>query len=397
MTELVFFPPRENNFPILGSHVHLHQGSLEKTIRKCLVWNIGGIQIFLSAPTSWVNPYFTMKDIKRARTLLFQTDFFMVIHATYLYNLHGTKNISDPKYEINFGRTIQNLAIEMDIGAALGIGVVVHINSADPPLDECVQRISECINETLTKTTRFTHQISDLLGVSILEIKKSRKIVLENSAGEGSKKGKNLNELKLILDSVREDLQSQVYVCIDTCHLFAAGDYDISRSEEIERFFSDFDRIIGSDRLHVIHLNDSLTPFGSHIDRHINICCGHIWSKVIIEGKIPTQENDNVDKSIRGKKCKLCTEKKKYGRTCNQCKKWVCSDCGLSKVHYPCPQVRNSYMFVNDFDHFKALQTMVSICTHRKIPMILEVPGSNANDIEYVYSINNIVSMMSLL
>lgn len=396
MTTLKFYPPQDD-FPIAGVHVPLIDSNLTSTIQRCLDWNIGGIQIFISPPSSWEPPKFSIKDIESARKLLVQNDFFLVIHATYLYNLHGAKDPKDEKYETNYERTIHNLSIDLDIAVAMDVGMVVHVNSATPSIDVCSKRIAKCINEALTRQSMYTHDVAQMLGVDKSEIKKRRKIVLENSAGEGTKRGKNLHELKTIMQSVREDLRSQVYVCIDTCHLFAAGDYNISKAKEVKRFFTDFDREIGADRLHVVHLNDSLTPFGSHTDRHANICCGYVWSRVVIEGELPLLKDDGCETSQRGKKCLVCGVPSKMGRSCNECKKWVCEKCGLSQKHYPCPKVKREYSFVQDLDHFLALQTFVNECVKRKVPMILEVPIGAKQDLEYVYNIDMIVRMLSLV
>lgn len=388
---LRFYPPRDN-FPIAGVHAPLINGMLTPTIQRCLDWNIGGVQIFVSPPSSWEPPKFKIKDMEIARKLLYENDFFLVIHATYLYNLHGAKDPNDPKFETNFKRTITNLSIDLDVAAAMDVGVVVHINSAAPDIEVCSKRIAKCIEESLTCQSIYTYDVSQLLGK---DSRKHRKIVLENSAGEGSKRGKNIYELKCIFDQIREDLRSQVYVCIDTCHLFAAGDYNISKATEVHRFFKDFDASIGADRLHVVHLNDSLTPFGSHTDRHSNICAGHVWSSVIIEGEEPKEEDDGCETSTRGKKCVLCHVSAGTGRTCGECKKWIGVECGLSQKHYPCPKVKKQYMFKQDLDHFMALQAFVNECTARHVPMILEVPGGAQQDLEYVHNIDAIVKLMS--
>jgi deoxyribonuclease-4 len=92
--------------------------------------------------------------------------------------------------------------------------------------------------------------------------------VLENTAGGGSTLGRTFEELKQIIDGV--DDKSRVGVCIDTCHLFAAG-YDISTEAGYTKAMSEFDRIVGFKYLAGMHLNDSKTPCGSRLDRHENI------------------------------------------------------------------------------------------------------------------------------
>jgi deoxyribonuclease-4 len=124
-----------------------------------------------------------------------------------------------------------------------------------------------------------TTKLSRALGMPVSEIKSRRKIVLENSAGEGNKLGKNLMELGAIIQSIDPKYQSQVKVCIDTAHIFASGEYDLGKPQQVVQFFVDFNQYIGLDHLEVFHLNDSKVPFGSKSDRHINLGLGHEFSE----------------------------------------------------------------------------------------------------------------------
>lgn len=87
-------------------------------------------------------------------------------------------------------------------------------------------------------------------------------VLLETMAGKGSEIGGSFEELRMILDGVGSD---KVGVCLDTCHVYDAG-YDIK--DNLDGVLSEFDRIIGLDRLCALHLNDSKNPFSSHKDRH---------------------------------------------------------------------------------------------------------------------------------
>ena len=105
-------------------------------------------------------------------------------------------------------------------------------------------------------------------------------LLLENCAGEGNKIPKNLNELAYIikyLENYDKTLIKKLGICIDTCHLFAAGEFDISKKEEVVRFKKEFDQKIGLKHLKLIHLNDSKCPFNSHKDRHETLGDGFIW------------------------------------------------------------------------------------------------------------------------
>ena len=90
-------------------------------------------------------------------------------------------------------------------------------------------------------------------------------------AGKGTEVGKSFDELREILDRI--ELSEKVGVCLDTCHVFDAG-YDIVNS--LDEVLTDFDRIIGLEKLRAIHINDSKNPLGSHKDRHECIGKGYI-------------------------------------------------------------------------------------------------------------------------
>jgi deoxyribonuclease-4 len=115
-----------------------------------------------------------------------------------------------------------------------------------------VEKISAMLNEVLHRDLHTT-------------------VLLETMAGKGSEVGRSFEELRAILDKVR--LNEKMGVCLDTCHIFDGG-YDIVN--DLDGVLEEFDKIIGLERLHAIHLNDSLNVIGSHKDRHACIGAGNI-------------------------------------------------------------------------------------------------------------------------
>ena len=115
-----------------------------------------------------------------------------------------------------------------------------------------IEKISAMLNEVLHKDLHTT-------------------VLLETMAGKGSEVGRNFEELRAILDKVH--LNEKMGVCLDTCHVFDGG-YDIVN--DLDGVLEEFDKIIGLDRLHAIHMNDSLNVLGSHKDRHACIGAGNI-------------------------------------------------------------------------------------------------------------------------
>lgn len=134
-------------------------------------------------------------------------------------------------------------------------------------------------------------------------------ILLENMAGQKNCVGARFEEIRAILDRVRDG--NRVGVCADTCHMFAAG-FDLVNEEAVAGTMRLFDEIVGLDSLKVIHLNDSKGPLGSHLDRHENIGEGKIGRKGIkavlqhpgVRGRpvimeTPYEDYKTMDKSIR--------------------------------------------------------------------------------------------------
>ena len=118
--------------------------------------------------------------------------------------------------------------------------------------------------------------IADMLN-EILKPDQTTTVLLETMSGKGSEVGRTFEELKAIIDKV--GLNSQLGVCLDTCHVWDAG-YDIA--DHLDEVISEFDRIIGLEKLRAIHLNDSLNDLGSHKDRHAKIGEGEIGLEALV-------------------------------------------------------------------------------------------------------------------
>ena len=115
--------------------------------------------------------------------------------------------------------------------------------------------------------------IAEMLNDS-LEASQTTTVLLETMAGKGSEIGRSFEELKKIVEKV--ELDSHLGVCLDTCHVYDAG-YDIAGN--LDSVLSEFDSVIGLDRLKAVHINDSKNPFASHKDRHEKIGEGSIGTE----------------------------------------------------------------------------------------------------------------------
>ena len=119
-------------------------------------------------------------------------------------------------------------------------------------MDQGIEYIIDCLNEVMFSGMKTT-------------------VLLEAMAGKGTEVGSKFEELARIIDGVK--LKEYLGVCVDTCHIHEGG-YDIVNN--LEGVLDEFDSIVGIDRLHAIHLNDSKNPIGAHKDRHEKIGEGHI-------------------------------------------------------------------------------------------------------------------------
>ncbi|KSU63719.1 endonuclease IV [[Bacillus] enclensis] len=177
----------------------------------------------------------------------------IVVHAPYIINIGNTTNPATYELGVNFLRS------EIDRTEALGAGQIVlhpgaHVGAG---ADKGIARIIEGLNEVLTKD----HTVQ---------------IALETMAGKGSECGRSFEELAQIIDGV--ELNDRLSICFDTCHTHDAG-YNIV--EDFDGVLEEFDKIIGIDRLKVLHINDSKNPTGARKDRHENIGFGQIGFKAL--------------------------------------------------------------------------------------------------------------------
>jgi apurinic endonuclease APN1 len=171
-------------------------------------------------------------------------------HGSYLVNLG---NPDKEKRKKSFHQFLSDLQICQHLGIDL---FNFHPGSTVGRCErsESIKLIADSINEALSATKEVT-------------------CVIENMAGQANTIGRNFEELRGIIELVHD--QARVGVCLDTCHLFAAG-YDIRTPDQFENVMNDFERIVGFKFLKGVHLNDSKADLGSGKDRHESIGKGKI-------------------------------------------------------------------------------------------------------------------------
>lgn len=171
-------------------------------------------------------------------------------HDSYLINLG---NPDSEKRRISLEAFIDEVKRVHQLGLdRLNFHPGSHLNAISA--EESMLLIAESINTTLEETEGVT-------------------AVLENTAGQGSNLGSTFEELAFMLDHIKRS--ERVGICLDTCHLFAAG-YDVATEEGFGKTFERFDSLIGFSRLRGMHLNDAKAPLASHLDRHESLGKGTI-------------------------------------------------------------------------------------------------------------------------
>ena len=174
-------------------------------------------------------------------------------HAGYLINLGSPE-------ELGLRRSREAFFDEMRRCERLGLpGLNFHPGSHKGliPEEACLELVAESINLALDETR----------GVSA---------IIENTAGQGGCVGQTFEQIARLVSLVRDKFR--VGVCLDTCHLFAAG-YDLRTQKAYEKTLDDFDRTVGLRYLRGMHLNDAKAPIGSRVDRHQSLGSGELgWN-----------------------------------------------------------------------------------------------------------------------
>lgn len=171
-------------------------------------------------------------------------------HDSYLINLGHPEAEARAKSFDGFVHEIQRCEIlKLD---RLNFHPGSHLRKISE--EECLNNIADSMNRAI-------------------DITKDVKLVIENTAGQGSNLGYKFEHLAYIIDKIED--KSRVGVCIDTCHMFTAG-YDIRTREAYDKTWNEFDNIIGRQYLMGMHINDSKPELGSRVDRHDSLGVGKI-------------------------------------------------------------------------------------------------------------------------
>jgi len=222
-------------------------GGLPRAVDRAEASRCDALQIFTKSTGQWRARLLPPEEIALFRRRLDETGIHPVVaHNSYLINLAA----ADPALR---ARSIDALGAELDRADALGLqGLVMHPGSYTTGSEsEGLELIARAIGSLLRARPRAKTMI-----------------LLEHTAGQGTNLGHRFEHLQKILEYLQGS--PRVGVCLDTCHLLAAG-YDICSEQGYASTFEELDRLLGLDRVRVFHLNDSKRPCGSRVDRHEHI------------------------------------------------------------------------------------------------------------------------------
>lgn len=236
---------------LIGAHMSASGGAYNALLKGHKI-NATTIQLFTNNQKQWRNREIPQEELDKWNKALSETGIQSIMsHSSYLINLGSPKPELLQKSRKAFGEEIERCKM-LDLtylnfhpGAATG-------STEEECLDKIVESLLEC--EALLENS-------------------SLRLLLETTAGQGTSVGHKFEHLSYIIEKVKNKIA--IGVCIDTCHIFAAG-YDLRDQKAFNETLALFEQIIGLEHLYAFHLNDSLKEFASRRDRHAPLGKGEI-------------------------------------------------------------------------------------------------------------------------
>jgi deoxyribonuclease IV len=234
---------------LLGAHVSSAGGVPEAPPRAAAI-RATAMQLFTKMANRWAERECVDDECRLFRERLAETSVTATMaHDSYLINLASP----DPVLR---ARSIESFASELRRCGALGLDYLVsHPGNFMDEREAGIARNADAISEALAAAP----------GATVL--------CLETTAGSGTALGASFEELAAIIERVDAEQRPRLGVCVDTCHVYSAG-YDLV--QDYDGVMKRFEDVLGLDRLRVMHLNDSKTPFASRKDRHELIAEGSL-------------------------------------------------------------------------------------------------------------------------
>jgi deoxyribonuclease-4 len=235
----------------LGAHMSI-AGGLHLACERGREQGCDVIQLFVKNERQWKGKALEDEAVARFRAARTASGIHTAFaHDTYLINM------ASPVPEM-WRKSVDAFVEELERCEALGLAFLVTHPGSPGEAGEAVgiRNMAKGLDEAHRRTKGF-----------------AVRVLLETTAGQGATVGRTFEQMRAILDGVRDP--DRVGICFDTCHVFAAG-YDISTREGYERTMDQFDRALGLRKLEAFHVNDSKKGLGCRVDRHENIGKGAI-------------------------------------------------------------------------------------------------------------------------
>ena len=245
--------------PRIGAHTPTSGGMAKRSIEYALTTEAEAIQVFASNPRGWAMPDANPEADQKFRDKCLELEIESYVHAPFLINL-GSPTVGT--YENSRASTAYSLKRGREIGSQ---GVVIHTGSAVEAshLPTAWKQIHEGMMPVLNNLTD-----------------EDPWLLLEPTSGQGQSLVKKLDDLTQYFDAL--EWHPKVGVCLDTCHVFAAG-HDIATKGGMTKTLDLLVEIVGIERIQLIHANDSMDICGALKDRHQNIGKGEIGEKPFAE------------------------------------------------------------------------------------------------------------------
>lgn len=241
--------------PRLGAHTPTSGGMAKRSIAYAQEVKAEAIQVFASNPRGWAMPDANVEADKLFRDKALELDIETYVHAPFLINL-GSPTVGT--YENSVASTAYSLRRAREIGSK---GAVIHTGSAveSDYVDKAWKQIKKGMMPVLNKLTE-----------------EDPWLLLEPTAGQGQSLVKKLDDLLHYFEAL--EWHPKVGVCLDTCHVFAAG-HDIAKKGGMTETLDLLVKLVGIERIQLIHANDSMDVCGALKDRHQNLGDGEIGIK----------------------------------------------------------------------------------------------------------------------
>ena len=240
----------------VGFHLCINAKSFSKYIIGAFT-DFGGsstaFQVFIKNPRGYATANIPNEEVKLTREFIEKNGILLVSHAAYILNC-----ASKDKWDKKLMTAIDDI---MTIDSLGGIGSVFHVGKY---LKLDISEATDNMREFIVKVVSDTGKIGC-----------KADFILETAAGQGTECLVDLKEFGKFFLSIDAETRKRVKVCIDTCHVFAAG-YELSDEKSVKEFYELVNEYIGWENVALIHLNNSKCPLGSRKDRHENLTEGLI-------------------------------------------------------------------------------------------------------------------------